>query len=352
MEESLQDHFAGILRQVEVAREMGFDLVAAGQHFLTSPFQAMQLVPALARITAVSGDMQVASAVVLLPLHNPVDLAEQVASLDILSGGRFLFGVALGYREVEYRSFGLEKRDLVGRFEESLGLMKRLWTEENVTHEGRHFRVPGGTMAIRPLQKPHPPIWIGGNTEAAVARAARLGYPWLANPHAHIDNLERQIGLYRRVQAESDEVMKVTDFPIMLEMFVAESRERAMEIAGPHLESKYRAYSEWGQDKVMPWEKRFTAGIDELAPGRYILGDPDECIEQIKVYQERLGINFMVLRVQWPGMSNDEANKAIELLGRHVLPAFRQDHPGPHEGRTGVDADYGTTEKAMGKQTT
>jgi alkanesulfonate monooxygenase SsuD/methylene tetrahydromethanopterin reductase-like flavin-dependent oxidoreductase (luciferase family) len=325
MQESLQDHFDGILRQVETARELGFDLVSAGQHYLTAPFQAMQLMPALSRITAVSGDMQVASAVVLLPLHNPVDMAEQVASLDILSGGRFVFGVALGYREVEYRSFGLEKKALVGRFEESLAVMKRLWTEETVTHEGKHFRVAGGSMAIKPLQKPYPPIWIGGNTEAAVARAARLGHPWLANPHAHIDNLERQIGLYRKVQKETEGVTPVTDFPIMLEMFVADSRERAIEIAGPHLESKYRAYSEWGQDKVMPWEKRFTAGIAELAPGRYILGNPEECIEQIKVYRDRLGINFMVLRVQWPGMSNDEAIRAIELLGRHVIPAFQND---------------------------
>jgi len=328
MGESLQDHFAGILRQVELARELGFDLVSAGQHYLTAPFQAMQLVPALARISAVSGDMAVASAVVLLPLHNPVDMAEQVATLDILTGGRFVFGVALGYREVEYRSFGLEKKVLVGRFEESLAVMKRLWTEEVVTHEGKHFMVAGGSMAIRPLQKPHPPIWIGGNTEAAVARAARMGHPWLANPHAHIDNLQRQIRLYRKVQAETEGVIQVKDFPIMLEMFVAESRQRAMEIAGPHLESKYRAYSEWGQDKVMPWEKRFTAGINELAPGRYILGDPDECIRQIKVYRDRLGINFMVMRVQWPGMSNDEAMEAINLLGRHVIPAFKDDEDG------------------------
>jgi alkanesulfonate monooxygenase SsuD/methylene tetrahydromethanopterin reductase-like flavin-dependent oxidoreductase (luciferase family) len=329
MEESLKDHFTGILRQVEVARELGFDMVSAGQHYLTTPFQAMQLMPALSRITAVSGDMQVASAVVLLPLHNPVDMAEQVASLDILSGGRFVFGVALGYREVEYRSFGLEKKALVGRFEESLGVMKRLWTEDTVTHEGRHFTVAGGSMAIRPLQKPYPPIWIGGNTEAAVARAARLGHPWLANPHAHIDNLERQIELYRRVQRKTDGVTAVTDFPIMLEMFVANSRKQAIEIAGPHLESKYRAYSQWGQDKVMPWEKRFTAGIAELAPGRYILGDPQECIEQIKVYRDRLGINFMVLRVQWPGMSNEEAIRAIELLGRQVIPALRDDQENP-----------------------
>ena len=329
MQESLKDHFTGILRQVEVARELGFDLVSAGQHYLTTPFQAMQLMPALSRITAVSGDMQVASAVVLLPLHNPVDIAEQVASLDILSGGRFVLGVALGYREVEYRSFGLKKKDLVGRFEESLCVMKRLWTEDTVTHEGKHFTVAGGSMAIRPLQKPYPPIWIGGNTEAAVARAARLGHPWLANPHAHIDNLQRQIELYRRVQRETDGVTAVTEFPIMLEMFVADSREQAVEIAGPHLESKYRAYSEWGQDKVMPWEKRFTSGIAELAPGRYILGDPDECIKQIKVYRDRLGVNFMVLRVQWPGMSNERAIQAIELLGRHIIPAFRHDQENP-----------------------
>ena len=322
LEESLPRHFEGILEQVKLAREAGFDMVAVGQHYLTLPFQAIQMVPALARISAISGDMKIASAVALVPLQHPVDLAEQVASLDILSGGRFVLGVALGYREVEYRSFGLRKRDRVPRFLESLELMKRLWTEDSVTYQGKHFQTKEASMTLRPIQTPYPPIWIGGNTDAAVERAAILGHPWLANPHAHIDTLERQFQLYRRVETATNSHEPVTDYPIMLEMFVAENRAEAIELAGPHLETKYQAYSMWGQDKVMSAGTNFNVGIEELAPGRYILGSPEQCVEQIRIYQRRLGINYMIVRIQWPGMENKLAMHAIELFGKHIIPAF------------------------------
>jgi len=325
LEESLPRHFEGILEQVELAREAGFDMVAVGQHYLTPPFQAIQMVPALARISAVSGHMKIASAVVLAPLQHPVDLAEQVASLDILSGGRFVLGMALGYREVEYRSFGIRKRDRVARLLESLELMKRLWTEESVTFQGVHFQTEEATMTLRPIQTPYPPIWIGGNTDTAVERAASLGHPWLANPHAHIDTLEQQFQLYRRVEAATNHHEPVTDYPIMLEMFVAENREKAIELAGPHLETKYRAYALWGQDKVISSATSFDVGIEELAPGRYILGSPEQCVEQIRMYQRRLGINHMIVRIQWPGMENKQAMRAIELFGKHIIPAFARE---------------------------
>ena len=321
MEEDLQSHFQGILEQVCLARDAGFDLVSVGQHYLSPPFQALQLFPVLARVAAESGTMRIASAVALLPLHHPVDLAEQTATLDILSGGRFILGVALGYREVEYQSFGLKKADRVPRFVESLELMKRLWTEDSVTYQGRHFALHEASMAIRPLQRPYPPIWIGGNTDAMVQRAARLGHPWLANPHAHINTLERQLELYRQTLDEHNHAGHMTDYPIMLEGYVAESRAKAVQVAGPYLEAKYRAYSEWGQDKVMG-DESFDTTIEKLAPGRYILGSPQECVNLIGQYQERLGVNWMILRLQWPGLGTTDALRAIELLGKDVIPAF------------------------------
>lgn len=319
MAESLERHFEGILDQVRLARDVGFDLVAAGQHYLAPPFQALQPLPALSRIIPESGSMRIASAVVLLPLQHPVDLAEQAATLDVMSGGRLVLGVALGYREVEYRSFGLQRRDRLPRFTESLELMKRLWTEESVTYHGTHFRVDDVSMAIHPIQRPYPPIWVGGNTDGMVRRAARLGFPWLANPHSHIDTLARQLELYRNGAREH--AHQIDDYPIMLEMYPAKDRRVAMEIAGPYLEAKYQAYTEWGQDKVMGPES-FPSTINELAPGRYILGSPEECVEQIRIYEERLGVNWMILRIQWPGMDNTHALSAIELLGKHILPAF------------------------------
>jgi len=121
------------LEQVRAARDAGFDLICVGQHYLSAPYQMPTTFPFLARLAAESGDMQVAATVILLPLHSPVEIAESVATLDALCGGRFVLGVGLGYREEEYIGFGVRRQDRVGRFLESIQLMncsglKRKWS--------------------------------------------------------------------------------------------------------------------------------------------------------------------------------------------------------------------------------
>src|SRR5437899_4545323 len=133
---SMVDRFREHIDQVRAARDAGFDLIVMGQHFLSTPFQEMQSLPALARLAAEAGTMRVGATVILLPLLNPVDVAEQVATLDVICEGRFIMGVGLGYREEEYEAFGVQGKERVPRFLESLELIKRLWTEDEVTHRG------------------------------------------------------------------------------------------------------------------------------------------------------------------------------------------------------------------------
>lgn len=320
--ESLVRRLQEAMEQLRLARDVGFDLVCTGQHYLATPYQALQSIPLLARASAESGDMRVAATVILLPLYNPVDIAELSASMDVITGGRFILGVGLGYRDMEYQAFGMKAEERVSRFTEVLGLIKRLWTEDEVTFEGRYFKLNRVTMTIRPVQKPYPPIWIAANTDSAVIRAARLGHIWLANPHSHISTLERQARLYRdTIRAAGMEPPE--DLPLMKEMYVADTTERAIKEARPYLEGKYRAYQSWGQDRVLPPGESFDLPFEELAKGRFIIGDPEECIRQIREHQERLGNNWTNVRVQWPGMDNDKAMKTLELMGKHVIPAFR-----------------------------
>lgn len=110
--------------------------------------------------------------IILLPLYSPVGLAEDVASLDVVSDGRVVFGVGLGYRDIEYEAFNTNRKERTGRFVEALELIRRLWTEEEVSFAGKHFSVTGGTCTIRPVQQPYPPIWIAANHDTA--RAAVL----------------------------------------------------------------------------------------------------------------------------------------------------------------------------------
>lgn len=313
--------FRQCVEQAIVAREAGFDAVAAGQHYLSPPYQSLQQLPLLARLAADTGSMQLCLGIVLLALLNPVQVAEDVATLDVISGGRVLFGLGLGYREIEYEAFGVARRDGVPRMLEALELVRRLWTEEEVTFEGRFFRLHGATCTIRPVQKPHPPIWVAANADRAVARTGRMGYPWFVNPHAALPTIERQWQLYRAELARAGHGLPAAR-PIALELHVAPTREEAIETARPFLAAKYTAYADWGQDRVLPGDESFRVAFEALARDRFVLGSPEDAIQQLEERVTRLQSNFFVFRVGWPGMENWKVLRVLELAGERVLPHF------------------------------
>src|SRR5579862_8170179 len=265
--------FGEAVEQARLARAAGFDGIAAGHHYLSPPYQSLQSLPLLARLAGEVPGMDLCLSVLLLALLNPVQTAEEVASLDIMSEGRVIFGIGIGYREVEFEAFGMTARERVPRMLEALQLIKRLWTEEAVTFEGRFFRVHDATCTIRPVQKPMPPIWIAANADRAVLRTARLGYSWFINPHAALPTIERQWERYKQALAEASQPMPAAR-PICLELHVAPSHEEAVATARPFLEAKYAAYAEWGQDKALPGNESFRVGFEDLARDRFILGTP------------------------------------------------------------------------------
>ncbi|MFT5508057.1 MAG: alkanesulfonate monooxygenase SsuD, partial [Hyphomicrobiaceae bacterium] len=230
------------ITMVHAARDRGWDSVMFGQHYLNEgDNQALQIVPFLARMAAEAGDMQLGLGILLLNLHNPVYTAETIASLDIICRGNFIFGIGLGYRDVEFDAFGVRKGERVKKFEAYLDLIKRLWTDESVSYDSPECKLDNVRMNIRPVQKPYPPIWIAANNDPAIQRAARLGDSWFINPHAAIDTIRRQVDVYN---AELKNVGKPAprELPIVKEVFCAKDYATALEMAGPYLEGKYRVY--------------------------------------------------------------------------------------------------------------
>ena len=313
--------FREAVEQAKLAKQAGFDGLAAGHHYLSPPFQSLQSLPMLARLAGEAPGMDLLLSVLLLAMLNPVQTAEEVASLDIMSEGKVVFGIGIGYRDVEYEAFGTSSRERVPRMLEALDLIKRLWTEEVVTFEGRFFRVHDATCTIRPVQKPYPPIWIAANADPAVVRTARLGCSWFINPHAALPTIERQWARYKQALAEANQPTPAAR-PICLELHVAPTHEEAVAIARPFLEAKYAAYAAWGQDKVLPGEESFRVAFDDLARDRFILGTPDEAIEQIEERVRRLDSNYLIFRMGWPGMEAAKILRVIETMGQKVLPYF------------------------------
>ena len=315
------------IAMVRLAREHGWDSVLAGMHYLPEgDAQQLQQVPLLARLAAEAGDMTLGVAVFLLNLHNPVYTAETMASLDVICRGNFVMGIGLGYRDVEFDAFAVRKGSRVRRFEESLALIKRLWSGEEVTAESDGCVLRKVRMNLRPVQQPHPPIWMAANADPAVKRAARLGDCWYINPHATLETNLRQMGLYlaerRRLGLPAPK-----EIPCRREIFCAQDRAAALAMAGPYISEKYRLYAQWGQAKAMPSNERLDLDFDELTRGRFILGSPEDCYEQLRPYWERLGVTHFVFRTHFIGMPLSAALHSMRTISTELLPELRKAVP-------------------------
>lgn len=313
--DAVRDH----LEQVALARRCGLSTVLTGQHFLSQPFQMFQSVPLLARLAAEQGEMRFGVGILLLTLLNPLEVAENVATLDAICDGRFVFGVGIGYRAAENAAFGIE-RGRAKLFEHKLDVARRLLAGEEVTAEGPGFRLDGARLALCPAEPP--PLWIAANGDAAVRRAACLGDTWLINPHTRLDELERQVALFHEARSEAG-LPPVTTLPILKEVCVAETDEEAMRIARPHLEHKYATYVGWGQSDVLPEGDTLRRAWQELTAGhRFVIGSPQTCAEMLTRHADRLGVDEVICRVQWPGMPQEHVLQSIRLLAEAVVPAM------------------------------
>jgi alkanesulfonate monooxygenase SsuD/methylene tetrahydromethanopterin reductase-like flavin-dependent oxidoreductase (luciferase family) len=319
LEESMAERIDEVVEQVDLMRELGFDLLVVGQHHLATPFQQPSSVPLLARVAANSGTMRIGITVFLLPLHNPVDIAEQVATLDAISHGRMIFGVGLGYRPEECQAFGVTMQERVPRFLEALDVIKRLWTEDELEFHGQFYSLPRIQSTIRPVQRPHPPIWMAANQAVAVRRAGRLGYAWGMNPHVTHAVLKDQVGEYRAA-LHAHGHPPPAELPLMREAWIADSPQQAWAEATPYLARKYAVYTAWGQDKALPADQTFDRPLEDLGRDRFIVGTPHDLVAAAQRFADELGATTLILRIQWPGMSRQQVLDQIRLIGRAVLP--------------------------------
>jgi len=311
------------LAMVRAARDGGWDSLLASMHYLEDGAVALQQVPYLARMAAEAGEMTLGVAIYLLNLHNPVETAENIATLDIISRGNFVFGIGLGYRDVEFNAFGIRKGQRVARFEACLDIVKRLWAGEEVSYESDWCTLDKVRLNLLPVQRPHPPIWFAGNHDNAIRRAARLGDTWYINPHATLQTNQRQMGLFVEERKAAGLPMP-TEVPCRKEIFCGRTRAEALDMARPYIAAKYKLYTDWGQDKVMPDDERLDLPFEELAKDRFIVGDPEDCYEQLRPWWETLGVTHFVFRTHFVGMPMSSAMHSIRMISQELLPALHR----------------------------
>ena len=189
-----------IVEVVRAAAGMGYAWVSAPQHWLAYPTAWPQPYPLLARLAPESGSMRLKTSVLLLPLLNAVEMAENIATLDHITHGRLDLGVAIGYREEELQAVGLQRRDRVPKFEEMLHVMKRLWAGEEVTFAGKYVTLDKARLGFGTAQQPHPPIEFGAQSRGAVQRAARLADGIFLGPQVAWRDIQNLVALYKETR--------------------------------------------------------------------------------------------------------------------------------------------------------
>jgi alkanesulfonate monooxygenase SsuD/methylene tetrahydromethanopterin reductase-like flavin-dependent oxidoreductase (luciferase family) len=312
--------FKDILRIVEAAQNNGFNHIAIGQHFLYGDLRWLQPVPLLARLAAeCDPGTRLVTNIMIAPLYHPVILAEEIATLDVVTEGRFVFGAGLGYKADEFGYLGIPFKERAGRFNESLELIKKLWTQETVNHEGKYWTLEDVHPHIFPVQQPHPPIWIGAHAIPGVQRAAKYGDGFVCPPETPKHEVAQRYAIVRDGFAERGK--EFGPQPLRRNIMVADTREEAIVEYARVAKGRYITYAQRGLDVYTPeqLEKEFAESVASHA----VIGTPDDVVAQLVDLVTTLPVDPLMVRPQWPTMDADETIRTIERLGREIVPALK-----------------------------
>ena len=303
-----------LLTQVETARESGLYSIWFGQHLVTGPLQMFQITPLLARIIPETKGMKIGSSVALLSIQNPIQFSEEMATLDWLSNGNIVVGAGIGYRPQEFEAAGIPMKIRGKRFEEALKIVRQCWFEEEVNFTGEYFNIKHQIPSIKPKQKNGPPIWIAGEANIAIRRAALMGDAWLPLPVPNRHTLRKDLKFYRKERSQIG-LAATKEQPLMREVYIGKKFGSAFDECQYALKNKYESYSKWGQSESAESREHFNKDFRNFAMNRFIIGDKMSVLDEIIQYRDELNIDHLICRVEWPELENDKVIQTIKLLG-------------------------------------
>ena len=320
-----KQQFKDILRIVDAAQEAGMTTIAIGQHFLYGDLRWLQPVPLLARLAAhVEPHVRLATQVMVGPMYHPVMLAEEIATLDIVTEGRFTFGVGVGYREDEFDALGVPFNERGKRLDELLEVMKRLWTEDEVTHDGRFWQLDGVKPHIRPVQDPHPPIWIGAHAAAGARRAGRLADGFLSPPAMTLPVVAERLAVTAEGFAGRDKAFGPQ--PIRRNTWIADTDAQAAQEYAAVAQGRYLTYSKRGLDSIYDSEGLQQDFLETVAD-HAVIGSHETVAARLTEMARSLPLDPILVKPFWPTMDADSAIAQIRAHGEVVIPALNATAP-------------------------
>jgi len=312
-----------VIAEAQLAEASGFDSCFFGEHHQdTDGFLPSPLIVATA-VAARTRTLRVGTSVILLPLHHPVRVAEDVITLDLVSKGRVTVGVGIGYQEADFRAFGVPIEERLTRFEESVEILHRCWAGEPFTFRGRHFTLENVTIRPRPMQRPGPPLWIGASVNAAARRAAQMADAFVGTPSTSLTGAMKLVDAYTAAARAAGRAPRVV---LMRDAWVADTKAEAEAVYGPEVMAAYRYYWDHrlAEFRDIPEGTAFT--LDNLAPDRLVVGDAETCIREFNRWQDATGADYCLLRLRHAhsgGPPHPRILDAIKRFGDRVLPYCR-----------------------------
>ncbi|MBR0654311.1 LLM class flavin-dependent oxidoreductase [Plastoroseomonas arctica] len=298
--------YTSFIEYVQEADRLGFKHMFMVEHHSTGQGQVSASLTLLAYLAAKTTNIRLGTAVVVLPWHNPVLIAEQAATLDLLSGGRFDFGVGKGYRKPEFEAFCIPIEEASERFDECIAVIKKAWAgDERFTHHGKRWHFDNFLVEPAPLQRPHPPFWLAAGSADSIRRAAREGFCLLLDQLAQVDQVIERIAIFR---AECEAIGR----PYHSNMVGV---ARALQMI----------HSEEEREAAYATRKRVVGVIGDLARGGLadsveqdtapLLGTPEEIIARLRQLEAGGATNIL--------LTDPNASAAnLRAFAREVMPAF------------------------------
>ncbi|MFI7424573.1 LLM class flavin-dependent oxidoreductase [Nonomuraea sp. NPDC049684] len=336
--QSFKDVYDYHLELIELAEELGFDGVRLAEHHFRDYGVVPNLFTMLAHAAARTSRLRLGTGIVVLPLHNPVHVAEEAAQVDVLSGGRLDLGIGRGYQSFEFEGFGIDLAEARDRFNEALEVILGLWTRESYRHEGKFYRTGAEVSLVpRPLQSPHPPLHVAAVSPETVTMYAERGLPVLADPAATFRKVVRAAETWRETAARAGHPAGA-DLVVARSVYVAPTLERAREDQARFEASFDR--SRIFNERSAPidartgkaaqgfeyYQDRYLKGGSVSPDFRWeqleVIGDPARVIEQISLLRDAGFSNLLCDFGSTRPMPLEDMKRVMRFFAAEVMPAF------------------------------
>ncbi len=338
-DQSVARRYDDVLQQAIHADRLGYDSVwPVEQHFDAASSAMPAPLLFLAAVAARTTRIRLGTGVILLPLHHPVRVAEEVAVLDVLSGGRVELGVGRGMDPAHFAGYDVDQATSAARLDEGIEIVRGLLSEPDFSYDGTFHSVPARTLAPRPLQHPHPPIRVAANSAETLDRAGRRGLPVLVA--AHVNPLPRLAELlegYRRARAEGGHAEHPDDVTLLAPVFTAPTPGAVASGVAPGL----RWLDNSARTRLRAWRAAAPSGpageatrrrLDQLAAtfaeptfesmrDRAVFDTPDGCVDRIRAIRDTLGVHRLICWFDMGGLLPlRSVLDSMELFAAEVMP--------------------------------